>query len=235
MYAVSHDLRTPLTGMLLVLKKLQTKALLETDAAVSLPMPVLDLMVKSSDRQLKMLDSLLEVHSSDVFGFKLDRQLIDLQKLVQMIVQDLDPLISENGATIVDRCPHQPLFLSIDPTQIRRVYENLIVNALKHNSPGICLTLTIEPDPSGVRCAIQDNGIGMTQAECIGLFDRYVQGDHSGNRPRRSLGVGLGLYLCRQIITAHGGQIGVESTPEQGATFWFTLPSEQPDPTRCAD
>jgi two-component system, sensor histidine kinase and response regulator len=235
LYAVSHDLRTPLMGMLLVLKKLQTKALLATDAAVSLPMPVIDRMVKSSDRQLKMLDSLLEVHSSDVFGFKLDRQLIDLQKLVQTIVQDLDPLVSENGATIVDHSTDQSWFLSIDPTQIRRVYENLIVNALKHNPPGICLTLTIEPDPSGVRCAIQDNGIGMTQAECVGLFDRYVQGDRSGNRPRRSLGVGLGLYLCRQIITAHGGQIGVESIPEQGATFWFTLPSEQATSERCAD
>ncbi len=60
----------------------------------------------------------------------------------------------------------------------------------------------------------------MSQQECESLFERYAQ----GNRTRRSPGIGLGLFLCKQIITAHGGQIGAISAPGQGATFWFTLP-----------
>ncbi|WP_446875518.1 ATP-binding protein [Phormidesmis sp. 146-33] len=220
LYAVSHDLRTPLMGMLLVLKKLQTKP----GEVLPLPRPVLNRMTESSDRQLQMLDSLLEAHSSDLVGLSLHRQPIDLKKLVSAIVQELEPWISEHGATLVDRCQVKIPLVQADPTQLRRVYENLIVNAIKHNPPGICLTLNIELEPLEVRCTIQDDGIGMTKADCDGLFDRYVQGNRSlENRSRRSLGLGLGLYLCRQIITAHGGQIGVSSQIDQGATFWFTL------------
>jgi signal transduction histidine kinase len=70
-----------------------------------------------------------------------------------------------------------------------------------------------------VRCAIADNGVGIEQQQCDRLFDLYYRGASS-----RSLsGIGLGLYLCRQIIKAHGGEIGVISSPGQGTTFWFTL------------
>ena len=68
-------------------------------------------------------------------------------------------------------------------------------------------------------CTVQDNGVGMTQAQCDRLFERYARGNRT-----QSIGVGLGLYLCRQIIQAHRGDIGVNSAPGQGTTFWFTLP-----------
>ncbi|BAZ36661.1 multi-sensor signal transduction histidine kinase (plasmid) [Calothrix sp. NIES-4101] len=67
--------------------------------------------------------------------------------------------------------------------------------------------------------AATHNGVGMKEEQCLEIFERYSRGDRS-----RSTGIGLGLYLCRQIITAHGGQIGVHSSPGKGATFWFTLP-----------
>src|SRR5579883_1640433 len=107
-----------------------------------------------------------------------------------------------------------------DAGLIRRVFENLLTNALKHNPPGLHLTLQAMIIDDLIRCTVQDDGIGMTQAECDSLFERYAR----GTRTRRSTGIGLGLFLCRQIITAHGGQIGVISTPGAGATFWFTLP-----------
>jgi signal transduction histidine kinase len=74
--------------------------------------------------------------------------------------------------------------------------------------------------PYLLRCTVADNGIGMTQQQCDRLFDLYSR----GRDQRRSLSLGLGLYMCRQIITAHNGEIGVISSPGQGATFWFTLP-----------
>jgi signal transduction histidine kinase len=69
-------------------------------------------------------------------------------------------------------------------------------------------------------CTVSDNGVGMSQQQSEHLFDLYFRG---GN-VRNSLSLGLGLYLCRQIITAHGGEIGVKSAQGEGATFWFTLP-----------
>jgi signal transduction histidine kinase len=71
-----------------------------------------------------------------------------------------------------------------------------------------------------VRCTVSDNGVGMTQQQCDRAFDLYTRGPNK----RQSLSLGLGLYMCRQIITAHGGEIGVISNPGNGATFWFTLP-----------
>jgi signal transduction histidine kinase len=135
-------------------------------------------------------------------------------------VEDLAPLLVENQATLSNQVPPELPPVTADPALIRRVFENLLTNALKHNPPGLHLTLhaTIEDDM--IRCNVQDNGVGMTPGECESLFERYTR----GTRARRSTGIGLGLYLCRQIITAHGGQIGAISTPGEGATFWFTLP-----------
>ncbi|NJR61238.1 MAG: hypothetical protein HC769_21830, partial [Cyanobacteria bacterium CRU_2_1] len=71
-----------------------------------------------------------------------------------------------------------------------------------------------------IRCTVQDTGIGIDPDQSDRLFDLYTR----GSRARYMPGLGLGLYLCRQIIAAHGGEIGVNSRPGEGATFWFTLP-----------
>jgi len=71
-----------------------------------------------------------------------------------------------------------------------------------------------------MRCSVADNGVGMSQQQCERLFELYFRGDQK----RQSVGLGLGLYMCRQIITAHGGEISVRSRPGKGAIFWFTLP-----------
>jgi signal transduction histidine kinase len=71
-----------------------------------------------------------------------------------------------------------------------------------------------------LRCTIQDNGAGMSQSECDRLFDLHVR----DARDSCTTGIGLKLYLCRQAIAAHGGEIGVLSHPNRGSTFWFTLP-----------
>jgi signal transduction histidine kinase len=100
------------------------------------------------------------------------------------------------------------------------VFENLITNALHHNPPGVNLTLNAHIESDMIRLMLQDDGVGMASEVSDRIFERYSRGTQS----RHSTGIGLGLYLCRQIITAHGGQIGVDSTPGNGSTFWLTLP-----------
>lgn len=216
LHAVSHDIRTPIMGMRLVLQNLQNKA---TDL-VSLPRTVLDRMIQSLDRQLTMLNALLETHSSDLQGMRLQPEWGHLDQWVQAISIDLEPILQHYQATLNLQISAELPPIWGDPAQIRRVFENLITNALQHNPPGLQITLHATVKDDFIHCQVQDNGVGMSPEDCASMFDRYTR----GTRARRSTGIGLGLYLCKQIITAHGGTIGATSQLGAGATFWFTLP-----------
>ncbi len=220
LHAVSHDLRTPVMGMLLVLRNLLGKADSQGDpppATVPVPRKVLERAIQSSDRQLEMLNLLLDSHALEC-GAALQCEPVTLADLFDTILPDLEPLLERNRAILHNRIPRTLPPIPLDRKYARRVVENLIVNALKHNPPGLHLTLEAELVGEAVRCSISDNGAGLEDGDR--LFERYARGKHA----RYSTGIGLGLYLCRQIVSAHGGQIGADSTPGHGATFWFTLP-----------
>jgi signal transduction histidine kinase len=216
LHAVSHDLRTPVMGTLLVLKNLLNQPV-ET---VSFSRSVVERMIQSNERQLSLINLLLEVHASEVQGIVLHQKPLQVGIVVHGILEDMEPLLTKNQATLTNLIPADLPLVSADPTQLQRVFENLLTNALKHNPPGLSLTLEATVEARMIRCTLEDNGVGMSPAECDRLFELYFRGASA----RHLTGIGLGLYLCRQIITAHGGQIGVMSSPGAGATFWFTLP-----------
>ncbi|MBE9180485.1 PAS domain S-box protein [Oculatella sp. LEGE 06141] len=213
--AFSHDLRTPMMGMSLVLKNL----LNQSGDTLTMTRPIVERMIQSSDHQLNLIRSLLQAHSSETRGVILNYELVQLSLLTQVIVEDLEPLVEKNQATLVNSVPPDLPLVTADPVQLRRVFENLMTNALHHNPPGVALTLSATVEAEMIRFTLHDNGVGMSQEVSDRLFERYVRGPKSRHR-----GMGLGLYLCRQIITAHGGQIGVVSEPGNGSTFWLTLP-----------
>lgn len=235
LHAVSHDLRTPIMGMLLVLKSLLAKGCKDTNQDmiaqnVIMSRCVLERIIQSSDRQLEMLNILLDAHAIEANGANsLNFQDSSLGCLIEQVICCLNPLAEANQATLVNLVlPNLPL-VHVDQDQIRRVFEKLIINAIKHNPPGLTLTInaSVEDVNKGthekgckrfVRCMLQDNGTGVDDGEY--LFENYAKGKHA----KYSTTIGLALYLCRQIIAAHGGQIGVVSNPNSGATFWFTLP-----------
>jgi PAS domain S-box-containing protein len=235
LHAVSHDLRTPVMGTLLVLNNLlqdspQTgshhSGTAETSSArpaqISMSRTILERMRDSQRRQQTLIDSLLETHAHEVTGIVIRREPTQIKTLVDQILADLEPLFEKNKAHVHHTTPADLPLIEVDPIQLRRVYENLITNALKHNPPGLELTINAVVDDLGqfLICTVQDNGAGISPDQTSHLFDLYFRAQTS----RHLKGIGLGLYLCRQIITAHGGEIGVISPPESGATFWFKLP-----------
>ncbi|MCC3513986.1 PAS domain-containing sensor histidine kinase [Microcoleus sp. PH2017_18_LLB_O_A] len=246
-HALSHDLRNPVAGMLMVLKNWKTK----TGDSIAIPRSVLERMIQGSEQQLRLINSLLEVHAGELRGLVLHCTGVDLRALVKASAADLEPLINDAQATFTNLVPDDLPAVNADYTQLWRVFSNLISNALKHNLPGLNLKIFAKviprgkniinqseskPDidklpmphsqfpiphsPSMIYCTVEDDGVGILPEQCEHLFDLYVR----GNQSRHSVGLGLGLYLCRQIIGAHGGQIGVISSHGKGAIFWFTLP-----------
>jgi len=254
-HALSHDLRNPVAGMLMVLKNWQRK----TGDSIAIPRSVLERMIQGSEQQLRLINSLLEVHAGELRGLVLHCDRVDLRAVVEAAAADLEPLMNEAKATFKNLIPEDLPAVNADNTQLRRVFSNLIANALKHNLPGLNLTVSAQvikggkllvnyqkgkqyidklpiyhpqspitnpqlsiPNSSSsmIYCTVEDDGAGILPEQCEHLFDLYVRGYQS----RHSVGLGLGLYLCRQIIGAHGGEIGVISSPGAGASFWFTLP-----------
>lgn len=243
LHAVSHDLRNPILGTLMTLKALRTPG-----KPLAIPDALVEQMIESGDRQLQLINTLLEAHATETQGIQLHLQAINLDHLIQSVLFDLRPFLDEAKAQLtVAIAPQLPLIYA-DSLQLRRVYENLISNALKYNGTGLNLTLgadVLDPEQAKrmmkqrrrhghssamhhfpsyngwVRCTVSDNGVGMTQQQCDRLFDRYTRGTHA----RQTLGLGLGLYICRQIVEAHRGEMGVLSQLGHGTTFWFTVPA----------
>ena len=215
-HAVSHDLRNPVLGTLMVLKNL----LARPEDNISISRSILERMIQSSDRQLNLINSLMEAHISEVQGVVLQRQAVQLLTVIEAAIADLEPLLEQNQAKLINLVSADLPSVNADPTQLWRVFSNLIVNALKHNPPGLVLTINAIRKDDKIYCTVSDNGVGISQQQSDRLFDLYFRGASI----RNSVSLGLGLYLCKQIINAHGGEIGVNSALDAGATFWFTLP-----------
>lgn len=216
LHAVSHDLRNPVIGMSMILNNLIKNSQGETK---EVSRKILQQMANSCDRQLTLIDSLVETRQNDLWGVSLELKPLSLYEIGQQIGQEWELRLKENQATLINNfSPDLPL-VNADAHHLWRVFENLLANALKHNPQGIIITLSATAEVNYLRCSIADNGVGISETQRKQLFDRYQRGNNNNQ-----ISLGLGLYLCRQIIHAHGGEIGIMNNDEKGSQFWFTLP-----------
>ncbi len=253
LHTVAHDLRTSVIGNLMVLENLGlgtggemrekptpspsqegNREIVEkilsvpntqypipnTQSLISVSRSIIDRMIQGNKRQLAMLDSLLEIHSCQEQGLKLHRELVPFGELLEKIITGLQPLLSENQATFTNLLPQDLPLVMADQARLEKVVVSLFTYSLQHNPPGLKFTVTATVEDAMIRTHIEDNGVTMSQAECDRLFDLQIRDPQSPC----STAISLRMYLCRQIILAHGGQIGATHHPQQGLSFWFTLP-----------
>lgn len=235
LHTIAHDLRTSVIGNLMVLENLQGSGgemgekispLPTPHSLISVPRSIIDRMIHGNKRQLAMLDSLLEIHSCQEQGLKLHRQLVPFGGMLEKMITGLQPLFSENQATFTNLLPQDLPLVMADQARLEKVLINLFTYSLQHNPPGLNFTLKATVEDGMIRTHIQDNGVTMSQAECDRLFDLHIPDPQAPC----STAICLRMYLCRQIIQAHGGQIGATNHPQPGLSFWFTLPlSEKGD------
>lgn len=144
----------------------------------------------------------------------------DLAKIVAAAVAAQRPLAAARGLELAMR-DAMPATVNMDAQRIGQVMDNLLSNAIKFTPSGGRIAVAIEPSNDAVAVRVNDTGAGLTEDQCKALFSAF-------SRPlgEVSEGLGLGLYLCRLIVTAHGGKVGAESPgPGAGSVFWFSLPS----------
>jgi signal transduction histidine kinase len=218
--AISHDLKNPAMGISVTLQGL----LLQPDQQISLDRHILETLLAGSERQVELIDSLLEVQSVESGSLVLHCQPLDLSSLVNDVVEDLGMILKQHDITVANYInPNLPM-VNADKIQIWQVFSNLLSNVLKHNpnetQVEISAALVQRRNRQWIRCMVQDNGIGIPATQLPDLFRLYTR----GAKAKRMPGLGLGLYLCQQIITAHQGEIGVLSQPNAGSCFWLTLP-----------
>jgi len=217
LHAVSHDLRTPVMGTMMLLNHLLHS---QTGDSVVVPRATIERIHQSQQRQLNLVETLLHIHLDNNQSLPLQCTPTSVATLLEQVLIDLKPLLEKNNTQVQQQVSDTLPPAKVDPEQLRRVYENLITNALKHNPPGLTLSFGAIAKDGMLYCTVADNGVGIQPEQRPHLFDLYYRGAAAHHRT----GIGLGLYLCRQIITAHGGDIGVESIPPQGACFWFSVP-----------
>jgi signal transduction histidine kinase len=216
LYAISHDLRTTVMGSLMVLENVQG----QTGDMIPVSRDLLRRMTRSGKMQLHHLNQLLEAYGNITDGIQLQKDWVSVSAVLQETIADLFPLLQENHITLINPPPTAPLRVMADAEKIRQVFHQLISNAVNHNPPGIEVRLEAIAQKPTFQFTITDNGTGIDLLEQKNLFELRLKPPQERQLTR----ISLGLCLCKQIVTAHGGQIAVHSQVGEGTRIWFTLP-----------
>jgi PAS domain S-box-containing protein len=217
----SHELRTPLSGLTMLMTSL-VKSAVDGRLFQLSPEALQERLVKAERqaRQLaRLVDRLLDVSRLSSRDVQLERELADLGEIVRDVLSRFEDVISENGCT-VDLQTEGSLVGMWDRSRLDQVVTNLVGNALKYGA-GTRVTISVIAGWSGqVRLTVRDEGPGIPLADQERIFSQYERAASHGHA-----GMGLGLWLVRRFVTAHGGTVTVDSAPGKGATFKVILPT----------
>ncbi|MBX3158021.1 MAG: GAF domain-containing protein [Deltaproteobacteria bacterium] len=216
---VSHDLRNPLGAISLAAANL----VIEHGAAPT-SRRLLELIGRSTSRMEHLIDNLLDMASIEARGLSLSLAPHDPALLVRNVVETDEAVAAERKIAIAVDCDFGGAQLVCDGDRIEQLLGNLLSNATKYCRPGDRVTVRGRLAGDRAEFVVEDNGPGIAPDEIPFLFQPYWAARRSAVRK----GTGLGLYICKGIVDAHGGAIWVQSQPGQGASFGFSIPMRAP-------
>ena len=216
---VAHDLRTPLTR----LRGRAEEALRSGD--VDRLRAALAECVEEADRVNGMLAMLMDISEAETGTMALRREPVVLADVVRQAV-DLYEDAAEERQIALDLDVDPALVVPVDRVRIRQVLANLIDNAVKYSPDGSRVSVSVHGAGDTALVRVVDRGVGISPGDLPHIWNRLYRGDRS----RTTRGLGLGLSLVKAIVEAHGGQVGVESTPGGGSRFEVRLPLEASAP-----
>ncbi len=214
---LTHDLRTPLLAAIQTLKFFLDGSLGELEEKQKL---LLSTMLQSNEDLLGLVNALLEVYRFDSGKLELCKTVFAPKALAEQCVEELKPLAEKKNIEIEFECNFDDkLEICADKGELKRVITNLCGNAVNYTNKDGTIKIILKSQSGDIIFSVEDNGNGIPQSDIPHLFMRFSQ----GTSKKRSTGTGLGLYLSRQIIEAHGGKIWVESKLNKGSEFTFLL------------
>jgi signal transduction histidine kinase len=223
LHTVSHDLRNPVIGWSMALQSF----LAQNKSEYIFDRQLLETLWQSCSRQQKLIDSLVKARPLKSETITLSQQPISLFQLGQNFLKEWQPIFEAYNTQIDNKIQANLPLVNADAVQLWRVLENLVGNAIKYNKPGLTIALDAIDEGEQIRFIVTDNGVGIPHEQIAQLFEPYTRGAKASKKTELGADLGLGLYICQQIIEAHRGEIGVENHLEKGAKFWFTLPLDR--------
>ena len=230
---MSHEIRTPMNGVLGMTELLLATPLSETQHRFA------EAVQRSGEALLAIINDILDFSKIEAGKLEIERVAFDPWDIVEDVVELLAERARVKGVELYCRIGgNVPALVRSDPVRLRQILTNLTDNAVKFTDSGYVLVeMHGEPgaqEPGGgisqpgagviLRCTVTDTGIGMDPKSQQRLFQAFIQAD--GSTTRKYGGTGLGLAISKQLARMMGGDIGVESAPGKGSTFWFTLFAE---------
>jgi signal transduction histidine kinase len=220
--AATSGLRTPIHTLQDLLEVLRTRKV--DDQRLKEEEELFARSAIDAEHLSKMVDNLLNMTQLESGDLKLVKEEVDLSELIHEILRSIGHIAEHKGVALKHVLPRQPLIAIANWVQIRQVLTNLIDNAIKFSKPGGTVVVIGEIVVDGaVSISVSDQGVGIPKDELHRVFDKIYGVD--GNVIKNAGGSsGLGLYISKKVIEAHGGSINVESKPGEGSTFYFSIP-----------
>jgi len=213
---ISHDLRGPISSVSIGATLLIDIAQ-ETSQEKRLT-EIAESILQSAAVMERLVRDLLDSASFEDGRLRVAAQPHDIREIVRRAVDVFLPMAAAKSIVLEEKIPSEPVTAAFDPNRMLQVISNLLQNAIKFTPEGG--TIRVRAARAGRECliAISDNGVGIDETQMSTIFDRFKQ-----IQPERG-GLGLGLYISKWIVEAHGGRIWVDSRPGGGSTFYVTLP-----------
>jgi len=235
----SHELRTPLTTIKgnVQLARLRLNSAIEDveveNEALLSKLDEIKMMLERAERQVnvenRLVGDLLDMTRIQRNTLVMHKEECDLAQIVREAVEEQHSSMASSRSILVDLAVTEDVPIIADAARIGQVVGNFLSNALKYSPSDRGIEVQMQVEGQKARVIVRDEGPGIPLEEQGRIWERFYRVPGVERRRGSSVGLGLGLYICQKIIEQHGGEIGVESTPGVGSTFWFAFPLEEGD------